>query len=517
MRIAGLRPRGYESALPGARCLLLAWLAAWPGVPVLAQAVSIVGEQQAVFINLVGGLPARWETCAGPCAGPDAPRQFLLRAGEGGNRLEWVVPGDAEATAALGELRYTHEVRQGEGTTTVIVSSVAPWDGIQLIHRYRLRRDSPVLEASLQIPAGARLRLAAGTDLIPPPLPGLGALYSRASAVAITADGAARLDTGVDGEPVTALLDPGSWAGLRGRFWALLAAATEPVAVTAAEPQANQPRLDAGRESGTAGPVEFRLYAGPIERTALAAADPVLTGMLYAGLWQPLRWLAFGLQAILEFWQARVGSWALAIILLSASARLLMWPLTFIAGRWQDQVNRSQSLLAAELAGTKAAPRGAETEGQALAVNVRHGVSPWYTLKSHAGLLVQIPVFLAAFGMLGEQFGLAGARFLWVADLSLPDRLLPFAAPAPFFGTHLNLLPFLMAGLTVLAARLQEEPGLPPALRLGQRRRRYAMAAAFFVLLYTLPAGMVLYWTTNNALHLGGVLARRLKAAGRSA
>ena len=46
-------------------------------------------------------------------------------------------------------------------------------------------------------------------------------------------------------------------------------------------------------------------------------------------------------------------------------------------------------------------------------------------------------------------------------------------------------------------------------MRQGQRRRLYAMAALFFVLLYTFPAGMVLYWTTNNALHLGVVLARR--------
>ena len=35
------------------------------------------------------------------------------------------------------------------------------------------------------------------------------------------------------------------------------------------------------------------------------------------------------------------------------------------------------------------------------------------------------------------------------------------------------------------------------------------MALVFFVLLYTFPAGMVLYWTTNNALHLGRILVGR--------
>ena len=47
--------------------------------------------------------------------------------------------------------------------------------------------------------------------------------------------------------------------------------------------------------------------------------------------------------------------------------------------------------------------------------------------------------------------------------------------------------------------------------RAGQRRRLYGMAGVFLVLLYTFPAGMVLYWTTNNALHLAGVLLARLR------
>jgi YidC/Oxa1 family membrane protein insertase len=495
--------------------LLIAIVLAWPAAPARAQAVRILGEQQAVFINLAGGLPARWETCAGPCADGDVPRRLLLRAGEGGNRLEWFVPGDEDATAALGDLRYTHEVRQGDGTTTVIVSSIAPWDGIQLIHRYRLRHDGHVLEASLQMPGGARLRLAGGADLKPAQLPGLGAMYSRATAVAVTADGAVPVTAGSGAEADTMTLAAGDWAGLRGRFWTVLLSAGDPIGIAATAVAPDRPVVVAGREARTAGPVEFRLYAGPVERTALAAADPVLTGMLYASLWQPLRWLSFGLQAILEFWHARIGSWAIAILLLSVSVKVLMWPLTFIAGHWQDQVNRTQSLLAPELAAIKREHSGEEAHRRTLAVYAKHGVSPWYTLKSLAGFLVQVPVFIAAFDMLGEQFGLAGARFLWVDDLSLPDHLLPFAAPAPFFGTHFNLLPFAMTGLTLLASRLQEDPGLAPELRQGQRRRLYAMAAAFFVLLYTFPASMVLYWTTNNALHLGVVLAGRLKSARR--
>jgi YidC/Oxa1 family membrane protein insertase len=499
------------------RLLMVAMTVGLLAGPAHAQGVQVAGERQGLVINLKGGLPGRWVTCVGPCAEPASPRQQLLRPGPGGNRLEWVIPGDPAATAALDALPYTHEVRQGEGFTTVIVSSVVPWDGIQLIHRYRLRRDGSVLEASIQKPAGARLQLAGGDDLVPPALPGLGAMYSRATAVIVGADGVERIDEAAASGPASGrTLQPGEWTGLRGRFWTLLVSGGEPLSVVAELPAPDHPVVTVGRATAAAGPVELRVYAGPVERRALAAADPELTDLLYAALWEPLRWLSFGLQAILEFWQSLVGSWGLAIILLSASVKLLMWPLTFIAERWQDQVNRTQSLLAPELATIRREHRGEEAHRLTLAVYAKHGVSPWYTLRSLAGFLVQIPVFIAAFDMLGEQFGLAGARFLWIADLSLPDRLLPFAAPAPFFGAHLNLLPFAMTALTVLASRLQEDPGLAPELRQGQRRRLYGLAAAFFVLLYTFPAGMVLYWTTNNALHLGVVLARRLRAAPRA-
>jgi YidC/Oxa1 family membrane protein insertase len=328
-------------------------------------------------------------------------------------------------------------------------------------------------------------------------------MYSQTRAVRVGPRGQATL---ADSGPVSPL-PPGEFGGFRGRFWSLLAAPQEPLAIEAVS--GDLPTVVIGRADDAGGAVELRWYGGPVERAALAAGDQVLTEQLYAALWTPLRWLSRGLQWILERWQSLVGNWGLAIVLLSATVKLLMAPLTAAAERLQEQVNRTRSLLEPELAAVRRDLRGEEGHRATLAVYARHGVSPWYTLKSLAGVLLQIPVFIAAFDMLGEQFGLSGAQFLWVRDLALPDQLLPFAAPAPFFGGYLNLLPVIMTALTLLASRLQEDPGLAPELRRGQRRRLYGMAAVFFVLLYTFPAGMVLYWTTNNLLHLGVVLVRR--------
>jgi membrane protein insertase Oxa1/YidC/SpoIIIJ len=61
-----------------------------------------------------------------------------------------------------------------------------------------------------------------------------------------------------------------------------------------------------------------------------------------------------------------------------------------------------------------------------------------------------------------------------------------------------------------LAAVLQREDSLSEELQKQQSKRLYLMSAAFFLLFYTFPAGMVLYWTSSNFFHLLKVESGRL-------
>jgi YidC/Oxa1 family membrane protein insertase len=381
-----------------------------------------------------------------------------------------------------------------------VLTVIAPDGSRQPLQRHELPQDGRALTTPLQLPPGAALEIAGGAGLVPEELPGFGGIYSNARAVVVTADGQETLADGGD-EPVSArALAAGDWAGVRGRFFALLARSTGPLILDAREDGTDAPVVTL-RAAGSAG-LALELYAGPVARDELRAADPALANMLYAVLWEPLRWLCFGLQWILDRWQDLVGRAWLAILLLSLTVKLLMAPLIMVAERWQADVNRTRSLLEPELAEVRRQFKGEKAHHRTLDVYRRHGVSHFYTFKSLAGFAIQVPVFIAAFDMLGENFRLGGESFLWIADLALPDRAaaLPFALP--FFGAHLNLLPFVMTAFTVLAARWQEDASLAPALRHGQRLRLYAMAGVFLVLLYTFPAGMVLYWTANNFWHL---------------
>lgn len=472
-------------------------------------AVTLTGERQLIRINLTGGLPGRWESCRSVCTSGEQPLTLIGPTGDN-PRLAWRVPGDETATRVLDNLDYAHEVRQTAAGATVLLTSREPFQGIRLVHRYRFSRAGRTLSASLQVPAGARLDLIGGPALAGEPLAGLGSLYTDERVVLINAGGQETLG-GAAGVVSERLLPAGEWAGIRGRFWTVLMQADAPLRLDASKPERRAPVLSLRRDSDGSGSVELRVYGGPVAPADLKAAAPELDGMLYAALWQWLRVLAAGLRTILEFWQGVVGNWGLAIMLLSLSVKVLMWPLTWVAERWQADVNRQQSLLAPELAAIKQEFKGEEAHNRTLAAYRKHGISQFYTLKSLAGFLVQIPVFIAAFDMLGENFGLSGASFLWAQDLALTDRAVALPVMIPFFGGHLNLLPVLMTAFTILAARLQEDASLAAELRSAQRLRLYGMGALFFVLLYTFPAGMVLYWTTNNLLHLGKILISRLR------
>jgi len=390
----------------------------------------------------------------------------------GAVRFRWRLPGDDAATVRV----------QNPGQDTVVTA-----EGV-------------ATEIRLTVPHGAALELMATSAFIPPPLPGFGAVYGTVWPVAIDADGQQALEAGV--------MDfQARWVGLRNRFYTVLLSDIVAGQLVVDLDRDNEPRLLIIPMPGESS-ISFRLYAGPVELAALRAADPVLAGMLFAALWDWLRWLCFGMLWLLTLLHAVVGNLGLSIILLSIAVKILMMPLTRMADRLQTSVNSTTALLHPELAEIKRDFKGEEAHERTLAVYKKHGVHPLYTIKSLAGFLIQIPVFIAAFDMLGENFALHEASFLWIADLARPDQWLALPLTLPFFGGHLNLLPCLMTAFTLLTSWLQQEDTLTDELIRQQRMRLFWMAGLFFLLFYTFPAGMVLYWTTNNVLALVKLLPR---------
>ncbi len=126
-----------------------------------------------------------------------------------------------------------------------------------------------------------------------------------------------------------------------------------------------------------------------------------------------------------------------------------------------------------------------------------HGMSPYAPLKGCLWVLLQLPVLIALFQLIGHAYPLRQAHFLWIADLAQPDRLFDLGFSIPLMGHSFNLLPCLMAVTQALTIRFSSSGGSG-----GQRGTMLAMTLFFFVLFYSFPSGLMLYWMASNLLQV---------------
>jgi len=99
-------------------------------------------------------------------------------------------------------------------------------------------------------------------------------------------------------------------------------------------------------------------------------------------------------------------------------------------------------------------------------------------------IMVQIPVFIALYWVLLSSVEMRNAPWaLWITDLSSPD---------PYF-----ILPVFMTLTTLLQTALNPAPPDPM-----QAKLMWFMPLIFSVMFFFFPAGLVLYWITNNVLSI---------------
>lgn len=393
--------------------------------------------------------------------------------------------------ATTTDVQFTVERRETPEAIEVGFTSV---DGAQQ-RRWRIPREGWRVELAT---AGVNELLIYGsTDFQPRDAAGFGAWLEQPRYVDLGEDSFEVIPAD-EVEDGTRVID--GWGGFRDRFWTVMVHAPGPLEFGFRPLSADSAAQGPSLVLGGPGLDTLSLYLGPVEPRALRSADRQLHGMMYASLWFWLRWICDGLFWLLALIQQLIPQWALAIMALSVAVHFLMRPLSMIADRLQDDVHRTEARLAPELKEIKRNYKGEEQSERVLALYKAHGVHPLYSLKSLAGVAVVIPVFIGAFDMLAENIWLAEAAFLWIDDLSRPDHFFALPFTIPFFGGYFNLLPFIMTGLSVAASALHRHEDMDDASFGHHKRNLTLMALAFLALFYTFPAGMVLYWTTNNLL-----------------
>ncbi|MBC8298276.1 MAG: membrane protein insertase YidC [Pelagibacterales bacterium] len=216
----------------------------------------------------------------------------------------------------------------------------------------------------------------------------------------------------------------------------------------------------------------------------------------YVHLWEPFRLLCIGIEAILLFLNSlHFFGWGITIILLSLLFKIFILPVNIFLIRSQRKASYIQASLAPELEDIKSNFFGEEAHNKFMAAHKAKGVTPFYNLRPLFLTLVPIPFLIAIFNVLGELDFISGHSFLWIKDLAYPDAIFHFGAYIPLLGSSINPLPILMTLLTIFVALLHQNKIVSAKELRNMKLNLYFIAFGIFLLFYSFPSAMVLYWT----------------------
>lgn len=196
-------------------------------------------------------------------------------------------------------------------------------------------------------------------------------------------------------------------------------------------------------------------------------------------------------QFIYFFFEKGFHNPGLSIAAISVAINLIALPLYNIANALQEKERDVRIKMQGGIQRIKDAFKGDEQYMMLSTYYRQNNYHPTYVLRSSVTLLIQVPFFIAAYHFLSNLEQLQGESFALISDLGSPDALLNIGS------ITLNFLPILMTVINIIAGIIYTK-GFP----LRDKIQLYGMAGLFLVLLYTSPAGLVLYWTLNNSFSL---------------
>ena len=227
---------------------------------------------------------------------------------------------------------------------------------------------------------------------------------------------------------------------------------------------------------GASKTVQAQLFAGPQVETSLEKLAPGLELVKDYGwltiLAKPLYWLLDQLHKIL-------GNWGWSIVGLVLLLKILFYWLNAKAYASMAKMKAVNPKIMEMRERLKDKPQQMQQEMMRIyreeKVNPMGGCFP---------IMIQIPVFIALYWVLLSSVEMRNAPWIgWIHDLSTPD---------PYF-----ILPLLMTASSLLQTALNPAPPDPM-----QAKMMWFMPLIFSVMFFFFPAGLVLYWLTNNILSI---------------
>ncbi|HZN44059.1 MAG TPA: membrane protein insertase YidC [Nitrospiraceae bacterium] len=228
--------------------------------------------------------------------------------------------------------------------------------------------------------------------------------------------------------------------------------------------------------------LSLQLFAGPKEYDTLKSfniglEDTIDFGWFIFGSWSFVKVVAKPIFYVLRYLYEFTHNYGLSIILLTVGIKLMFAPLQYKSYKSMKQMQVIQPKVAAVQAKFK--DDRDRLNKELIKLYRDHKVNP---VGGCLPMVLQMPVFVALFNILFMTIDLRGAPFiLWIKDLSVQD---------PYY-----ILPIIM-GVSMVA----QQKMMPTTMDPTQAKIMLVLPAFMTFLFINFPAGLVLYWLTNNIL-----------------
>jgi YidC/Oxa1 family membrane protein insertase len=237
----------------------------------------------------------------------------------------------------------------------------------------------------------------------------------------------------------------------------------------------------------------FQLYFGPRDLGILKELGLKLERAVYFG-WTDI--IAKPLLYVLWFFNEYLHNYGISIILLTILIKILFWPLTHKSYKSMKEMQKLQPRMAKLR--EKYKDNREQMNKELMGLYKTYKVNP---MGGCLPMVIQIPVFFALFRILGDSIELRHAPFfLWINDLSAPDRLFQFPFSIPFMSPPygIPMLTLLMGASMFLQQKMTPTPGDPT-----QAKIMMFLPIIFTFMFVNFSSGLVLYWLVNNILSIG--------------
>jgi len=231
-------------------------------------------------------------------------------------------------------------------------------------------------------------------------------------------------------------------------------------------------------------PLELQLFAGPKEFDTLQSLqirleDTIDFGWFLFGSWDTVRAVAKPIFSVLRYINDYTHNYGLTIILLTVIIKVLFVPLQYKSYTSMKKMQGIQPKVAAVQ--EKFKDDRDRLNKELIKLYRDHKVNP---VGGCLPMLLQMPVFVSLFNILYMTIDLRQAPLgLWITDLSLQD---------PYY-----ILPIIMGISMMVMQKIQ-----PTTMDPTQAKMMLMLPVAMTFLFVNFPAGLVLYWLTNNVLSI---------------